>query len=168
MLSIFSCAFWPSIYLLWRNVYLDLLPIKKKYLIWSHWVFVAMHRLSFFSCGEWGLLFNVVLGLLTVVASLLQSTVSRHSGFSSCKTWAQKLWLMSPSAQAQTLWLMGLAVPRHVESSQTCNQTHVPCVGRWILTHVPPRKSFCSFLNGLFIYLYFDIELYELFVYFGD
>ena len=27
MLSIFSCAFWPSVCLLWRNVYLDLLPI---------------------------------------------------------------------------------------------------------------------------------------------
>ena len=25
MLSIFSCAFWPSVFLLWRNVYLDLL-----------------------------------------------------------------------------------------------------------------------------------------------
>ena len=27
MLSIFSCAFWPSVCLLWRNVYLDLLPV---------------------------------------------------------------------------------------------------------------------------------------------
>ena len=27
MLSIFSCAFWPSVCLPWRNVYLDLLPI---------------------------------------------------------------------------------------------------------------------------------------------
>ena len=27
MLSIFSCAFGPSVYLLWRNVYLELLPI---------------------------------------------------------------------------------------------------------------------------------------------
>ena len=26
MLSIFSCAFWPSVFLLWRNVCLDLLP----------------------------------------------------------------------------------------------------------------------------------------------
>ena len=26
MLSIFSCAYWPSIYLLWKNVYLGLLP----------------------------------------------------------------------------------------------------------------------------------------------
>ena len=25
MLSIFLCAFWPSVCLLWRNVYLDLL-----------------------------------------------------------------------------------------------------------------------------------------------
>ena len=27
MLNIFSCAFWPSVCLLWRNVYLSLLPI---------------------------------------------------------------------------------------------------------------------------------------------
>ena len=27
MLSIFSCAYWPSVFLLWRNVYLGLLPI---------------------------------------------------------------------------------------------------------------------------------------------
>ena len=27
MLTIFSCTFWPSVCLLWRNVYLDLLPI---------------------------------------------------------------------------------------------------------------------------------------------
>ena len=27
MLSIFSCAYWPSVCLLWRNVYLGLLPI---------------------------------------------------------------------------------------------------------------------------------------------
>ena len=26
MLSIFSCAFWPFVCLLWRNIYLDLLP----------------------------------------------------------------------------------------------------------------------------------------------
>ena len=26
-MSIFSCAFWPSVCLLWRNVYLNLLPV---------------------------------------------------------------------------------------------------------------------------------------------
>ena len=32
---------------------------------------------------------------------LLQSTGSRRTGFSSCGTWAQQLWLVSPRAQAQ-------------------------------------------------------------------
>ena len=32
MLSIFSCASWPSVCLLWRNVYLDLLPIFLNFL----------------------------------------------------------------------------------------------------------------------------------------
>ena len=27
MLNIFSCVFWPSVFLLWINVYFDLLPI---------------------------------------------------------------------------------------------------------------------------------------------
>ena len=33
-----------------------------------------------FSCGAWGLLFTVVLRLLIAVASLRQSTGSRHTG----------------------------------------------------------------------------------------
>ena len=34
MLSVFSCAFWPSVCLLWRNAYLDLPPI-----FWLSWFF---------------------------------------------------------------------------------------------------------------------------------
>ena len=30
MLSIFPCAYWPCVYLLWKNVYFDALPIFKK------------------------------------------------------------------------------------------------------------------------------------------
>ena len=37
---------------------------------WLRWVSVAVRGL-FFSCGEWGLLFLVVRGLLTAVASLI-------------------------------------------------------------------------------------------------
>ena len=40
------------------------------FFFWLHWVFVAAHRL-FSSCGERGLLFVVVRGLLTAVASLV-------------------------------------------------------------------------------------------------
>ena len=43
MLSIFSCTSWPSVYLLWRNVCLDLLPIFLEIGKWSwgnqaHWL----------------------------------------------------------------------------------------------------------------------------------
>ena len=42
MLSIFSCAFWPSVCLLWRDVYLVLLPI--------FWIGFVLLILSFMSC----------------------------------------------------------------------------------------------------------------------
>ena len=35
---------------------------------------------------------------------------------------------------------MGLVAPRHVGSSQTWAQTHVPCIGRWILNHCATRE----------------------------
>ena len=56
---------------------------------------------AFSSCGERGLLFVGVCGLLIIVASLLRSTGSRHAGCSSCGTWAQELWLAGSRAQAQ-------------------------------------------------------------------
>ncbi|KAM7241041.1 hypothetical protein CapIbe_007613, partial [Capra ibex] len=34
----------------------------------------------------------------------------------------------------------GLVAPQHVGSSQTMDQTHVPYIGRWILTHCTSRK----------------------------
>ena len=52
------------------------------------WVFVAACRLSP-SCSEQGLLFVVVCGLLIGWLLLLQSTGSRHAGFSSWGTRAQ-------------------------------------------------------------------------------
>ena len=45
MFSIFACAFWPSVYLLWRNVYLDLLPI-----IWLGHLFVFWYWLVWTIC----------------------------------------------------------------------------------------------------------------------
>ena len=44
---------------------------------------------AFSSCGEWGLLFVVVHGLLIAVASLVAEHGLRYVGFSSCGTWAQ-------------------------------------------------------------------------------
>ena len=43
MSSIFSCAYWPFVYLLWRNVYLDSSPISKLgYLSFYYWVVIYM------------------------------------------------------------------------------------------------------------------------------
>ena len=41
------------------------------------------------------------------------------------------LWSTDSRAQAQE----SLVARRHVESSWTRDQTHVPCTGRWILRH---------------------------------
>ena len=35
---------------------------------------------------------------------------------------------------------MGLVAPQHVESSQTRNPTHIPCMGRRILNHWTTRE----------------------------
>ena len=55
---------------------------------------------AFSSCGERGLLFVAVRGLLIAVASLLWSTGSRHAGFSSCGSQALERRLSSCGARA--------------------------------------------------------------------
>ena len=101
---------------------------------------------AFSSCGEQGLLFVAVRGLLTAGAS-------HCSGFSCCGAralgaWAsvvvacalQQLWLAGSRVQAQQLWPTGLVAPRHVGSSQTRARTCVPCIGRRILNHCATRE----------------------------
>ena len=50
MLSVFSCAFSPSVCLLWRNVYLDLLPIFWSgclfFCCWAAWAVCIFWKLS--------------------------------------------------------------------------------------------------------------------------
>ena len=60
----------------------------------------------------------VMKGLLIVVTSCCGVQALGHTSFSSCGTWAQELWFPGSRAQAQQLWLMGLAVPRRVVSSR--------------------------------------------------
>ena len=44
------------------------------------------------------------------------------------------------------LWLLGLVVLSHVESSPTSDWTHIPCIGKWILNHWTTREvSFLVF-----------------------
>ena len=44
MLSTISCVYWPSIFLLWRNVYLDLLPI----ILFYFFLNIELHELFVF------------------------------------------------------------------------------------------------------------------------
>ena len=59
----------------------------------------------FSSCREQGPFFGVVHGLLLALASLLQSTGSRLTGFSSCSTGAQQLCFSGSRAQNLELFL---------------------------------------------------------------
>ena len=58
---------------------------------------------AFSSCGEAGLLFVAVRGFLLRWLLLLQSTGSRHAGFSSCGLWALECRLSSWGTRA---WLL--------------------------------------------------------------
>ena len=77
---------------------------------------------------------------------LLRSRGSRCVGFSSCGTRAQQSWPLGFRVQAQQLWRTGPVAPRHAGSSRTRAQTHVPCVGRWTLSHCSTREA----LNVIF------------------
>ena len=66
----------------------------------------------------------------------LRSTGCRHVGFSSCG-------MRGSAAAAHGLYSTGSVVVvhrQHVGSSPTRAQTHVPCIGRWILNHCATRE----------------------------
>ena len=110
------------------------------YYFWLCWVFVAVPRLSLVVAnGGCSSLRCASFSLQWLL--LLWSTGSRCTGFSSCGTQAQQLWLMASTAQAQQLWCTGLVAPQHVGSSRTRAGTHVPCIGRRILNHCTTREA---------------------------
>ena len=113
---------------------------------WLRWVFVAACGLSLVEATRGYSSLGCVGFSLRWLLSL-QSTGSRHVGFSSCGTQAQQLWLVGSKAQAQQLWLTGLVAPRQVGSSQTRAQTRVPALAGGFLTTVPPGKFLSFFLN---------------------
>ena len=68
----------------------------------------------------------------------------------------------APDAQAQQLWLTGPVAPRHVGSSQTRAQTHVPCIGRQTLNHCAAREALAFFfIHAVFQALFFACHMYK-------
>ena len=93
------------------------------------------------------LVFISVRGLSLVAASGGHSS-SRCAGLSLSRPLL--LRRQAPDAQAQQLWLTGPVALRHVGSSQTRAQTHVPCIGRQILNQCATREAqlyFCFLIK---------------------
>ena len=76
---------------------------------------------------------------------------SHYRGLSPCGAQA-------PDAQAQQLWLMGAAAPRHAGSSQTRARTHVPRIGRQTLNHCATREAH-TILNLMCLLMWLSLDL---------
>lgn len=87
---------------------------------WLCWVFIALHGLS-------------PLAVSGGCSSL------RWAGFS--LQWLLVWSTASRAPELQQLQHTGLAALQHVEYSKTRDQTHVPCIGQWILIHCTTREA---------------------------
>ena len=150
MLSIFLFACWPSVCLLWRDVYLGLLPI------------------FFFNTFIYFILFLAVLGLHRRTRALsglrrAGATPRRHEqdsycgGLSRCRARALEHSLSSCAQGPSCSGACGIFP----------DQSSNPCPLHWKADSQPlhHQGSPCPFFD--WVICFFDIELYELFVYFG-
>ena len=120
MLNIFSCACWPSVYLLWKNIYLDFLPI-------FNFIFIFF---LFWLCPQ-------------------HMEIPRPMSNSSCS-----FSLHHSCSNAR--FLTQCTKPR-IEPMPPQRQY-------WILNHLCRNgNSVCSFFKRNF----FDVVLYDLFIYLG-
>ena len=145
MLSIFSCACWTSVYLLWKNVYLAPWPIFLFFNLLMAVLGLCLCARAFSSCDKRGPLFIAVHGPLTIVASLVVEHRLQTRRLSNCGSRAQLLCGM---------W--DLPRPGHKPVS--------PALAGRFSTTAPPGKPLAHFLLGC---LCFNTELYELFIYLG-
>ena len=102
----------------------------------KHFLFYFIFNYLFiYCCAGSSFLCEGFLQLRQVGATLHRGAWASHYRSLSC------CGAQAPDAQAQQLWLTGLVAPRHVGSSQTRAQTHVPCIGRHIPNHCATREA---------------------------
>ena len=89
---------------------------------------------AFSSCGEQGLLFIAVRGLLIAVASLVAEHWFQVHG-------VQQLWLVGSRAQAQQLWHTGLVLHGTWDLPRPGLEPVCPELAGGFLTTAPPGKS---------------------------
>ena len=158
MLSIFSCACWPSVNL-WRNVCLGLLPSPPFKL-----PLLFVLKMCLFLAAL-GLCHSAVFLQFRQAEAALQL---QHLDFSFW--WLLLLRSSGPNVRVPVVVmrgpavvLHGLSAPWHVESSCTRDGTCVPCIGRRINNHWTPREVLCPCFDWV-VWVFFLIELYELFI----
>ena len=97
--------------------------------------FFFLNLFIYLGCGGSSFLCEGFLQLRRAGATLHRGARASHCrGLSRCGAQA-------PDAQAQQLWLTGLAAPWHVGSSRTGARTHVPCIGRRTPNHCATREA---------------------------
>ena len=116
------------------------------------WV-LGTHQQSRFSCSLWflpyvsGMTINKEEIIFGCTGSLLQCTslslIAEHGLLLLWSTGFRR-------AGFSKLWFLGLTALQHVESSQTRDGTHVPCIGRQILSHWTTREVWSTFLKDDF------------------
>lgn len=126
---------------------------------------------AFSSCGERGAVF------------VCGAWVSQCSDFPLWGTGpgctAQELWLTGSAAvtrghrafiscgsQAPCLQLVGLAAPRHMESSGTRIELHVPGTGRYGFYHCANRKSQWHFFSCVLNYIFHNKRKFSCFTFY--
>ena len=105
---------------------------------WIHFtnaILIFIYLLFIFGCAGSSFLCEGFPQLRQAGATLhRRARASHHRGLPYCGAQA-------PGAQAQQLWLTGVAAPRHVGSSQTRARTRVPRIGRQTLNHCATREA---------------------------
>ena len=84
--------------------------------------------------------------LLIAAASRRRAQALGAQGSAAAARGLSSWGLHAPELRLLLFWHMGLVAPLPVDTSQTRDQTHVLCVGRWILIHYTTREVL-SFLS---------------------
>ena len=150
MLSIFSRAFWPSVCLLWRNVYLDLLHfffflIGWFFLYWTEWAVCIFWRLVL--CG---LLHLQILSpiLWTVFLFMVSFAVQKHLSFIRSHLFLDNFFF----------WLHCEACGILVAQPDTATPCGGSMVSQWLDHQGAPMLSDNFFFLSLFILV--DLQYY--------
>ena len=99
--------------------------------------YIFLH-LFIFGCAGSSFLWLWCVGFSSRWVLLLQSTGSRHVGFSSFGMWARQLQLTGSGVRLSSC---GTQAPQHVGSSWARERTRVPLHWQEILTTGPAEKS---------------------------